>query len=85
MLRAAMSPGPSPEEARTEADPTETGVVEEVLPSGMHRVRLRDGRAIKAGIDVHCRGALVKLIAGDRVEVRTLERDPGRGQIVRKL
>jgi translation initiation factor IF-1 len=50
----------------------------------MHRVRLRDGRTIKAGVDVQCRGTLVKLIAGDRVEVRTLERDPGRGQIVRK-
>jgi translation initiation factor IF-1 len=72
-------------EGRTKADPIETGVVEEVLPSGMHRVRLRDGRALRVGIDVQCRGTLVKLIAGDRVEIRTLERDPSRGQIVRKL
>lgn len=75
----------SREEERTEADRTETGVVEEVLPSAMYRVRLAAGRVLRVGIDAACRGTLVKLIAGDRVAVRIAERDPGRGQIVRKL
>lgn len=73
------------EEGRTKADPTETGIVEEVLPSGMYRVRLSEGRVVRAGIDVACRGTLVKLISGDRVEVRVVARDPSRGQIVRKF
>jgi translation initiation factor IF-1 len=73
------------QEGRTKTDPTEAGVVEEVLPSGMHRVRLSEGRVVRAGVDVAARGTLVKLIAGDRVEVRLVARDPSRGQIVRKL
>jgi len=60
------------------------GVVEEVLPSGMYRVRVGEGRVLKVGLDAACRGTLVKLIAGDRVEVRVAARDPSRGQIVRK-
>jgi translation initiation factor IF-1 len=51
----------------------------------MHRVRLSEGRVVRAGVDVAARGTLVKLIAGDRVEVRIVARDPSRGQIVRKL
>ena len=76
------------EEGRTKADSTgaalETGVVEEALPSGMYRVRVSDGRMLRVGVDVACRGTLVKLIAGDRVELRIAGRDPSRGQIVRK-
>jgi translation initiation factor IF-1 len=51
----------------------------------MYRIRLAGGRALRAGVDIKARGVLVKLIAGDRVEVRLLARDPSRGQIVRKL
>jgi translation initiation factor IF-1 len=51
----------------------------------MYRVRLGDGRVVRAGVDAACRGTLVKLIAGDRVELRLVTRDPTRGQIVRKL
>lgn len=51
----------------------------------MYRVRLASGRILKVGIDIRCRGTLVKLIPGDRVGVRVAARDPGRGQIVRKL
>jgi translation initiation factor IF-1 len=75
----------SREEGRTKAEPTETGVIEEVLPSAMYRVRLSEGRTLRAGVDIKARGVLVKLIAGDRVEVRILARDPSRCQIVRKL
>ena len=62
-----------------------TGLVEEALPSGMYRVRASDGRMLRVGVDAACRGTLVKLIAGDPVEVRVAARDPSRGQIVRKL
>jgi len=60
------------------------GIVEEALPSGMYRVRVGEHRVLRVGVDAACRGTLVKLIAGDRVEVRVAERDPSRGQIVRK-
>jgi len=60
-------------------------VVDEVLPSGMYRVRVGERRVLRVGLDAACRGTLVKLIAGDRVEVRIAARDPSRGQIVRKL
>jgi len=73
------------EEGRATADSTETGIVEEALPSGMYRVRISDGRVLRVGVDAACRGTLVKLIAGDRVELRIATRDPSRGQIVRKL
>jgi hypothetical protein len=51
----------------------------------MYRVRVSEGRVLRVGVDAACRGTLVKLIAGDQVEVRIAARDPGRGQIVRKL
>jgi translation initiation factor IF-1 len=72
-------------EGRTEAEATETGVVEAVLPRAMFRVRLSDGRVLRVGVDALSSGTIVKLIAGDRVGVRIAARDPSRGQIVRKL
>lgn len=51
----------------------------------MYRVRLVEGRVIRAGLDVKSKGGIVKLIAGDRVAIRLSERDPSRGQIIRKL
>lgn len=51
----------------------------------MYRVRVGEHRMLRVGVDVACRGTLVKLIAGDRVEIRVAARDPSRGQIVRKL
>lgn len=71
--------------AASAGTPTEVGVVEEALPSGMYRVRVSDDRVLRVGVDAACRGTLVKLIAGDRVELRIAARDPSRGQIVRKL
>jgi translation initiation factor IF-1 len=59
--------------------------VEEVLPRALYRVRLDAGPTIRAGVDAISQGRLVRLIAGDRVWVRRVARDPGRGQIVRKL
>lgn len=73
------------EEARTKTDSTQTGVIEAVLPRALYLVRLNEGQVVRAGLDAVCRGTLVRLIAGDRVGVRVTERDPNRGQIVRKL
>jgi len=72
-------------EGRTEAEATETGVIEAVLPRAMYRVRSSEGRLIRVGVDALCSGTVVKLIVGDRVAVRIAARDPSRGQIVRKL
>lgn len=51
----------------------------------MYSIRLRDGKRVRGGIDIAARGVLVRVIAGDTVEVRLIERDPGRVQIVRKF
>lgn len=61
-----------------------SGVIEAVLPRGLYQVRLDDGRVLRVGVDAACRGVVVKLIAGDQVDVRVAARDPNRGQIVRK-
>ena len=72
-------------EGRTEAEGTETGVIEAVLPRAMYRVRSSQGRLLRVGVDALSSGSIVKLIVGDRELVRIAERDPSRGQIVRKL
>lgn len=72
-------------EGRTETEPTLAGVVEAVLPRAMYRIRLSEGRVVRAGIDTICQGSLVKLVVGDRVGVRLAQRDPSRAQIVRRL
>jgi translation initiation factor IF-1 len=59
--------------------------IEEVLPRAMYRVRSSEGRLIRVGVDASSSGTIVKLIVGDRVTIRIAARDPGRGQIVRKL
>lgn len=60
-------------------------MVEEVLPRSLYRVRLDAGPTLRAGIGTLQHGSLVRLIAGDCVLVRRATRDPGRGQILRKL
>ena len=80
---------PRRKEGRTEAEATETGVIEAtiegVLPRAMYRVRSSEGRLMRVGVDASSSGTIVKLIVGDRVVVRIAARDPSRGQIVRKL
>jgi len=60
-------------------------VIEAVLPRAMYRVRSSQGRLLRVGVDALNSGTIVKLIVGDRVVLRIAERDPSRGQIVRKL
>ncbi|HVZ32760.1 MAG TPA: hypothetical protein VG963_10060 [Polyangiaceae bacterium] len=60
-------------------------MIEAVLPRAMYRVRSSQGRVLRVGVDALSSGTIVKLIVGDRVLIRIAERDPSRGQIVRKL
>ena len=60
-------------------------MIEAVLPRAMYRVRSSQGRLLRVGVDALSSGTIVKLIVGDRVVLRLAERDPSRGQIVRKL
>ena len=60
-------------------------MIEAVLPRAMYRVRSSQGRLLRVGVDALSSGTIVKLIVGDRVVIRIAERDPSRGQIVRKL
>jgi translation initiation factor IF-1 len=80
---------PARKEGRTEAEATETGVIEAVveglLPRAMYRVRSSKGRLMRVGVDASSSGTIVKLIVGDRVAIRIAARDPSRGQIIRKL
>jgi translation initiation factor IF-1 len=62
-----------------------TGIIEEVLPRGMFRVRLDDGRTVRAGLSAEARQVLVRLLSGCSVEVRLSPFDPNRGQITKQL
>ncbi len=47
----------------------------------MFRVRLDDGRRVRAGVAPALRHAVVRLISGTRVSLKLSELDPNRGQI----
>jgi len=51
----------------------------------MYRVRMDDGRMLRAGVGATARHGIVRLLQGDRVLVRTLDNDPTRGRITKKL
>ncbi len=51
----------------------------------MYRVTLPNGRTIRVGLSNSARSSIVRLIAGDRVELRLSATDPTRGQIIKKL
>lgn len=61
------------------------GVIEEVLPNAMFRVRLDDGKTVRASSAPSARHSTVRLIAGCRVKVKLTSHDPGRAQITKKL
>ena len=60
-------------------------MVEEILPNALFRVRLNDGRTVKASLAPAARHAVVRLIGGARVMVEISSRDGGRGRIVKHL
>jgi translation initiation factor IF-1 len=65
--------------------PKVTGVVTDVLPSAMYRVRLDEGgHIVQAHIADRVDKNFVRVLVGDRVSVE-LTADIGRGRIVRKI
>jgi len=62
-----------------------SGVVTDVLPSAMYRVRLDEGgHIVQAHIADRVDRNFVRVLVGDRVRVE-LTADVGRGRIVRKI
>jgi translation initiation factor IF-1 len=59
-------------------------MVQEVLPNAMYKVRLTEGRIVRAGVAPALRHAVVRLIAGDKVQVKLSSHDPSRGHIITK-
>jgi translation initiation factor IF-1 len=51
----------------------------------MYRVRLEDGRLVRAGLAPAARHLTVRFIASDAVLVKLSPYDPQRGQILKKL
>jgi len=61
------------------------GVVEEVMPNALFKVRLEGGRVVSAGASTELRHVVVRLIAGSKVLVEISRHDPNRGKIIQKL
>jgi translation initiation factor IF-1 len=51
----------------------------------MFRVRLKDGRLVRAAIDTEARHGIIRLLEGDTVLVKVFPTDPTRGRITKKL
>ena len=62
-----------------------TGVVTELLPSAMYRVRLDEGHIVQAHVADRIDRNFVRVLVGDRVGVELSPVDAGRGRIVEKL
>jgi translation initiation factor IF-1 len=62
------------------------GVVTDVLPSAMYRVKLEEsGHIVLAHIADRIDRNFVRVLVGDRVEVELAAADKGRGRIVKKI
>jgi translation initiation factor IF-1 len=61
------------------------GVVQEMLPSAMYKVRLDQGSLVLAHIADRIDRNFVRLLVGDRVRLELSPVDVGRGRIVEKL
>ena len=72
-------------EGRSSQRPALAGVVIDVLPSAMYRVRLDDGgRQVLAHIADRIDRNFVRVLVGDRVHVELMPADRSRGRIVSK-
>ncbi len=58
------------------------GVVAEVLPATMYRVKLANGHVILAHISGKMRKNFIRITTGDRVRVEMSPYDLGKGRIV---
>ena len=69
--------------------PQVTGVVVELLPHAMYRVKVEGGNAAGHIVQAHIADRIdrnfVRVLVGDRVEVELSATDKGRGRIVRKV
>ncbi len=63
---------------------TVAGVVVEILPRALYRVRLEGTREVIAHAGAGTGRNFVRLVVGDRVEVALTARDAGRGRVVRR-
>jgi len=61
------------------------GVVAELLPSGLYRVRLDEGSQIVAHIVDRIERNFIRVLVGDRVRVELSRADSHRGRIVEKM
>ena len=60
------------------------GVVMEILPSALYKVRLDEGSLVTAHIADRMDRNFVRILVGDRVRVEISPTDVGRGRIVSK-
>ncbi len=65
--------------------PALAGVVAELLPSGLYRVRLDEGSQIVAHIADRIERNFIRVLVGDRVRVELSRVDIHRGRIVEKI
>ena len=73
-------------EGRSGQRPALAGVVTDVLPHAMYRVRLDEGgRPVLAHIADRIDRNFVRVLTGDRVRVELMPADVGRGRIVGKI
>jgi translation initiation factor IF-1 len=62
-----------------------TGVVAELLPSALYRVRLDEGSHIVAHVADRVERNFIRVLVGDRVRVELSRGDIHRGRIVEKV
>jgi translation initiation factor IF-1 len=61
------------------------GIVTEVMPRALYRVRLEQGSMVTAHIADRMDRNFVRILVGDRVRLELSPVDAGRGRIVEKL
>lgn len=57
------------------------GIIQEVLPNGMYRVKLDNGHLVLTYVSGKMRKYYIKIVAGDRVKVEFSPYDLSRGRI----
>jgi len=78
------SDGPGSSGQRAPVGPL-AGVVTDLLPSAMYRVRLDEGPQVLAHVADRIDRNFVRVLVGDRVSVELSPVDAGRGRIVARL
>jgi translation initiation factor IF-1 len=61
------------------------GVVVEILPSALYRVRLDEGPSVTAHVAGQVDRNFIRVLVGDRVRVELSPVDTGRGRIIQKI